>query len=1819
MTSTEMPGAEPIAVIGMACRVPGAKDRAQFWDNLVNGVESVRIGTREEYLAAGGRADVANDPDFVPASSVFPDPEYFDAGMFGMSASEAELRDPQHRLFLELSYTALEDSGHDPRRYPGDIGVYAGSGEDAYQWHYVRRNRAAVVRSGAVGLSVNSHPDYVATLTSFKLGLTGPSFTVHTACSTSLVAVHLACEALRNGECDMALAGGANVELPLTKGYVYTEGGVNSKDGHCRAFDANATGTVWGSGGTVLVLRRLSDAIEDNDDVRAVIIGNAVNNDGDSKVGFTAPSQKGQSAVIAQALSVADVDPRSIGFVEAHGTGTVMGDPIEVAALTNVYQRGTDDSNWCAIGSVKTNIGHLGPAAGATGLLKAVLAVEHGVIPPSLNYEAPNPAIGFGAAPFFVNTSPLVWEGDTPRRAGVSSFGMGGTNAHVIIEQAPPRAPRSATAPRCQLLQISAKTDTALATSAAALASYLQAAAPGAADGLADVAYTLRVGRPQLSKRLAVVAADTADAIAALSDRRRCITGSAGPRAVHPVFLFPGQGAQYPAMGADLYQSEAVYRDAVDECCAALRDGAAQDGGLHASLLEFLTAGGDDHALRQTALAQPALFIVEYALSMLWQSWGIRPRAMIGHSVGEYVAATLAGVFDLPDALRVVAARAQLMQTLPQGAMIAVPLDEDELRGYLPDTVSIAAVNGPRACVAAGPRSAIDELVDQLGRAEISARRLRTSHAFHSAMMDPVLPAFREVVADVDLRAPQLPFASNVTGGWIDAEQATDPSYWVRHARETVRFGDCLVTAAGEGSGLFLECGPGRQLTSAVGMQRKGHTSVTCLPGSADKGSAAEAIAAALGKLWVAGCEMDAEAIGTRGNRVSLPTYPWERQHHWVHPDPDESPRPGSAVVRDGESAGTLDDWFTIPVWSQSAPAGKGRPPARVLLLAGEDDVVRDGLETRGCAVIPVRRGATYAFEGRDGPRVRPGHREDYEALLADLSERGGVPGHIVHCWTLADPPAADAELAWAAQDDGFFSVLALAQALAARVPEGGVHLDVVTAGACDVLGRDMERPEHAPLGGAARVLPLEFPWLTARHLDVDPDFASRVRSGGRGSLSAALIDELCQPQPSTGPVNEPLTALRNGRRWHRRFEPVALPASAEGEHQEAALHERAVYLITGGLGGIGITLAEDLAVRFKARLVLTSREGLPPRSVWDQPESAGSWSPRVRRAIAAILRMERAGAEVHVIVADVADPAALRTLREEVLARFGQLTGIVHAAGVPGGGMAEIKDRRAAEEVLRPKIAGTLALRDVFGSDPIDFVLLCSSVTAVAGGFGQVDYCAANAFLDAHAASGHGWNARLVSANWGAWAEIGMAAETDVPAAFRALRRGERSAPVRHGLLTERHPGDGDASAWCSGTVSASTHWVLADHRIAGVPVLPGTAYLEAARCAFGECYPPAGPGYVAELSDVVFLHPLAVPDGTSAQLRVILSPTAQGADFQVVSATREHARGQAAWVPEDEESAVDLNAIRERCALGEKSGKELSLSNSGLVSFGDRWGNLVRVHYGAGEELALLAAKDGGDAHPWTIQPALLDEAVASGWSGAGSSFLPFGYGRVLVRRAMPASVWSHLRYRESGSPDMATADITLYDEAGRELLRVEDFSMRKVDVASVTDTVSAPVSPGSASGAISPSDGADAFRRLVAAEVAPQVAVSATPLDSLIKTALKLDYKAVERGLAAQEAPRAGAVAPAGLTVARNEGERLVAEIFGELLGKAAVGADEDFFELGGDSLIAVQLIAFLRKRFGVRIPMRRFFADPTVAGIASLVEELLSTAGTEESGS
>ena len=874
---------EEIVIIGMAGRFPGARNIDEFWGNLRHGVESITSFTPEELAASGVDLDVLKDPTYVNATGYLEDADSFDASFFGISPREAEIMDPQHRIFLECAWAAIEHAGYDPDKYDGLIGVFGGVAANTYFINNVSVYRDLINSGDIYTAMLGSEKDFSATRVSYKLNLKGPSINVQSACSTSGVAVHLACQSLLNGECDMALAGGARVRVPLKGGYFCVEGGIGSPDGHCRAFDEKAQGIAYGSGVGMIVLKRLTDAVRDGDCIHALIKGSAINNDGSAKVGFTAPSIQGQAAVIEEALAMAEIDADTVGYVEAHGTGTALGDPVEIAALTKAFRKTTDRIDFCPIGSVKTNIGHLDAGAGVVGVIKTVLALKHKQLPPSLNFKKPNPQIGFENSPFYVNDELSEWKADgNPRRAGVSSFGLGGTNAHIVLEEAPEIESSGVSRPR-QLLVLSAKTKSALDRAAKNLHAHL---AQHPDINIADVAHTLKIGRKAFGQRCFLVCKDARDAAEAFvrPQADRVETGQLEPTDPAVAFMFPGQASQYVNMGLNLYEHEPVFRQEIDQCAEILEPLLGRDlrGVLYAEEHDSKAA----ELLENTCFTQPAMFTIEYALARLWENWGVRPAAMIGHSVGEYVAACLAGVFSLEHALMLVATRGRMMQELPRGTMLSVHLPAAQLEPGLSPEISIAAVNGPSLCVASGPIEPVAALQRRLEDEKVICRRLHTSHAFHSPMMDSMIEPFAQQVRSLALSPPSIPFISTVTGTWITPEQATDPVYWGRHLRATVRFADGIQNLLEEPGRVLLEVGPRKTSTFLALQQAKDQRQpvISSLSDSATDHTEWTSILSALGKLWLVGVDIDWTTFYAqeKRHRVSLPTYPFERRRYWI-------------------------------------------------------------------------------------------------------------------------------------------------------------------------------------------------------------------------------------------------------------------------------------------------------------------------------------------------------------------------------------------------------------------------------------------------------------------------------------------------------------------------------------------------------------------------------------------------------------------------------------------------------------------------------------------------------------------------------------------------------------------------------------------------------------------------------------------------------------------------------------------------------------------------------------------------------------------------
>lgn len=1329
---------EGIAIIGMTGRFPGAANVDEFWRNIAAGVESISTFSNEELVASGlDAAGLRKDPSYVPARGILRNAEWFDAAFFGMNAREAEVTDPQQRLFLEASWEVLEGAGYGSGRSQDTIGVYAGMAGDTYYLNNLHSRRDLVDLVGARVINLGNERDYLAARVAYKLNLRGPALSISTACSTGLVVVCQACQGLLNYQCDLALAGGVSVTFPQRSGVYYQEGGIFSPDGHCRPFDARAQGTVSSDGLGVVLLKRLAEALNDGDQIFAVIKGFGLNNDGSDKVGFTAPGVDGQAEAIATAQAQAGFDPATISYVEAHGTATPIGDPIEIAALTHAFRMRAIGKHFCAIGSVKSNIGHLGAAAGVASLIKTVLALRHKMLPPSLHFTEPNPKIDFTGSPFFVNSELTEWKsGPSPRRAGVSSFGLGGTNAHVVLEEAPLPRPSSSSR-EWQLLLLSAKTDSALEAATVNLYGHFKEN-PGL--NLADAAFTLQVGRRAFNRRRMLVCRNIGDAIQALETRdlHRVITCHGDADLPSVVFMFPGQGAQYVHMGADLYRTEPVFKEEIDRCSAILLPLLGMD--LRQVLYpEVEKTKAAEEFLTQTRITQPALFTIEFALATLWMSWGIKPAALIGHSIGEYVAASLSGVFTLEDALALVVQRGQLIQSMPPGTMLAVPMPEDELQKILPSALSLATVNGPSQCVVSGPSHAVDAFLAALAASGKIGTVLHTSHAFHSTMMDPVLQSFSECVSRVTRGRPRIPFLSNLTGTWISAADAADPQYWAKHLRHTARFGDGIKELLKNRASILLEVGPGTTLSSLAKLQLEQPTSrsiISSMRHAREQRPDVSCLLTALGQLWLGGVSVDWSAFYApeQRRRIPLPTYPFQREQFWIEAKPPESTKPSPHLL--SRKNPDVADWFYIPSWKRSTPPQPIQTPAQqqnwlvFLDECGLGSSVARKLEQHSYGVIKVRAGSHFNLAPDGSFTVNPSRPDDYERLLKDLQQQSKLPQRVAHFWSVTrDLSQTQPELESFQQyrSTGFDSLLFLAQAIYKQGISDTVQINLVSNNIQEVIGEELIYPGKATLLGPCKVIPQEHPNLICKSIDVVPGESC---TAGHGSLVDQVAAELLSNNL------EPVVAYRGPHRWVQGFEHIRLEESIG---TNARLRDRGVYLITGGFGKIGFLLAAFLSKNYHARLILMGRSALPQKQDWPGWLTTHGPNDDISRRIQMAQRLEEMGGRVMAVAANVADKEQVASAISAACETFGEINGVFHAAGAVGGNNFSFisnTDHTKCELQFQSKVCGMLVLEDVLKARTPDFVVLLSSLSTVLGGAGKVAYSAANHFMDAFALS---------------------------------------------------------------------------------------------------------------------------------------------------------------------------------------------------------------------------------------------------------------------------------------------------------------------------------------------------------------------------------------------------------------------------------------------------------------------------------------------------
>ncbi|MFI6230388.1 SDR family NAD(P)-dependent oxidoreductase [Micromonospora echinospora] len=1346
-TVARPPSAEPIAVVGVGCRFPGGVDSpAAFWDVLSQGVETVGVVPADRWDADGF---FDPDPDapgksYTRAGHFVAGVDGFDAGFFGVSPREAVSLDPQQRLLLEVAWEALEHAGQVPDQLAGTrTGVFVGLISNEYMQLQLKLGDPTIIDTyygtGGIGSAVAGRLSYL-------LGLHGPSLMVDTACSSSLVAVHLACRSLRSGESDLALAAGVNLMIIPESHIFLSRARALSPDGRCKTFDASADGYGRGEGCGVVVLKRLSDAQRDGDRVLAVIRGSAVNHDGPSS-GLTVPNGLAQQELIRMALADAGVAPADVDYVETHGTGTPLGDPIEVAALGAVLGERRTPDRPLLLGSVKANIGHLEAAAGVAGLIKSVLALRHGHLPPQLNVTTVNPRIALTEIPAEIPVTGTPWpRGDRPRLAGVSSFGMSGTNAHLVVGEAPgsPNPAASSVEPgrSAYVLPLSARDEAALRVLAQRYVDLLDGAD---APDLGLVCAAAAVTRGHFPHRLAVVAPDAAVAVARL---RGWLAGEEHPSVTHGVvptgrrpkvgWLFTGQGAQSVGMARVLYESEPVFRAELDRCADLLA------GDLDRPLLEVLFPSDGTDVVDQTGFTQPVLFAVEWALAALWRRWGVEPDVVLGHSVGELVAACVAGVFSLEDGLRLVAARGRLMQALPAGgSMVAVSLPEEKVRPLLDGTgLVVAAVNSPVETVIAGPADVLDAVRERFTVDGVKTTALHVSHAFHSPLMAPMLPAFREVAGAVVFRSPQRTLVSNVTGA-VAGEQVASAAYWVEHVSAPVRFADGMRAVVAQGCDVVQEVGPHPVLLAAGRQCVDDDSAMSWLPSLRRGRDDWQQLMTAVASLYAQGVDLDWKAItdGIPSRAVDLPTYPFQRRRYWV--DTSRLPR-----LRGSDDS----EWLYRMDWRPQdvTPAEDESEAGRWLVFAdagGVAEPVVAALRTRGDRCLLVRAGDRYAALGDDVWQVAPGQPDHFRQLLGDT---GAVTG-VVHLWSLDHVSAAPEDLP-VAHERICASLLHLVQAVAPLDLAVSPRIWVVTSGAQAVAGEPgPAAPYQAPAWGLGTVIGLEHPTLWGGLIDLDPD---------ADDPAAAVVASL---RPSGG---ENQIAWRGGRSHVAR---VVRAGSAPSEDRPK-ISADGTHLVTGGLGALGLLVARWLVDRGARHVVLVGRRG---------PSEAAEGTLR---------DLTERGARVRVIRGDVGRVDDVRKILAEIETSMPPLRSVFHAAGVLDDGVLHQQSWDRFERVLAPKVTGAWHLHQLTRDLPLDHFVLFSSIASLLGAPGQGNYAAANAFLDALAHHRHALGLPALSVNWGAWGDSGMAAALTDRDQQRWTARGIGVIPPEQGIrLLER------------------------------------------------------------------------------------------------------------------------------------------------------------------------------------------------------------------------------------------------------------------------------------------------------------------------------------------------------------------------------------------------------------------------------------------------
>lgn len=1352
MTNTEETTGLEVAVIGLSGRFPGSKNIEELWRNLRDGKELINFFSDEELRENGISDEQINDPRYVKAKGFLDDAEYFDAPFFEYTNKEADYMDPQLRIFHECVYNALEDAGYASEKYPGSIGLFGGAGFNPF-WI---SNFLSTPKSFSDLFNVTSlnGRDYLTTRVAYKLGLRGPAITVQTACSTSLSAIHLACQSLLAGECEMAMAGGVTVlfpemGLPRKYGMLHEDGLVISPDGHCKPFDKDANGFMGGDGVGIVALKRLEDALEDGDNIYAVIKGSAINNDGRAKTGYTAPSVDGQSRVIETALEISNVDPKSIHYIETHGSGTPLGDAIEIEGLKQVFT--SAGGNHCALGSIKSNIGHLDAAAGVAGFIKTVLSLKNKELPPIVNHNEANPNIDFENSPFYVNTTLKPWERNgTPRRAGVSSFGIGGSNAHIVLEEAPEVA-SSQNISKESLILLSAKTESALNNGSKSLLQFLKSNEHKV--NLRDLAYTLQVGRNSFEYKRSFVCSDMDQLITQLSSEKgmsKIVRSKKGDlRSV--VFVFSGLGGQYVNMGLDLYQNEPVFKEHIDHVFELVLEQTKID--LKSIVYPDQVDSKEASSLAKFDVAQLSVFAFEYAMTKLLSTWRIAPDAIIGYSFGEYTAACVAGVLTLKDALKVVIKRGQLTLKCPEGAMLNVPLTRDQLSEYSFDGLELAIDNG-ESCVLSGTKQEVSDFQAKMKTQRVLCMPLQANRAIHSSRMASCLPEFEEFLNSVTFNVNAVPLISNGTGTWVD-ETIQESKYWSRHLSQTVEFAKGVQTLLELPDPIYVEIGPGSDISSM--MQKfiedrpKSFVLNTCRPESI-KIPDTKLLLARLQKLWQVGVEPDWEklySLETR-RRISLPGYVFDKHKYWFkdHQAPIEKEQVQTEVKDNDELTKNKDiaNWLHTPSWEQGTGiiAEEFDGVYSWLVLSDQSKMANaliDHLKANQQIVTVVLLGNDFERLEKDRFNLNPMLENQFDQLMDTLLEDQRLPDKILHLWSREELDIETAEETTIDQSiaQGFHCLSGLARASHFVESDRQLKFFIVTNGLHSVIGDEELFPIHANILGASRVLPFEFDNIKCVNID--------LRRSNKENQ--ATIDQI-NGELMAGNTDQ-VIAFRGRHRWVLNYKPLIVKKDKAKLAQ--VLGTGKVYVVAGGLctaSNLGFTISNYLAEKANASIVLLSRTAYPDRTQWAEILNSSEDSD-VKNKIQQILRIEQSGGKVFSVSSDITDLDKLNNSVEYIEENIGAISGVINVSGVNTGKSVLVINDASKKELKAQfdiKVNGTVNLYKALKGKSLDFGIFSSSLSSIMGPFAA--YAAGNSFIDSMAnAINHAGASPWVSVNW--------------------------------------------------------------------------------------------------------------------------------------------------------------------------------------------------------------------------------------------------------------------------------------------------------------------------------------------------------------------------------------------------------------------------------------------------------------------------------------